>query len=614
MIKTGRWVMFPVLATAASEVELLGSAIGQCVVVGGASVSEMPLVSVAACLVLGQQSNIHIEPQGHSKMKFGLDPSPGRQAQPCLPAWGRYTLGVSLLKSASTVSLWTLASRISGLARETLIASTFGAGAMTDAFNVAFRIPNLFRRLFAEGAFSQAFVPSLAACKAQHGDAQTHALIDRVATLLAWALAATSVLGVLLAPALVWAMASGLQQNPHSYEVAIGLTRFMFPYIGFMSMVALSSGILNTWRRFAVPAATPVLLNLCMIGAAWGLAPWFAARGVEPIYALGVGVMLGGALQLAVQVPVLLRMGLLPRIGMGLGALRAAWADPGTRTIARLMLPALLGVSVAQISLLINTQIASHLATGSVSWLTYADRLMEFPTAMLGVALGVVLMPRLSAARAANESKKYSDMLDWGLRIVVLLSVPCAIALLTFAKPLVAVLYHYNKFSGADVQETAWAVMGWGVGLLGIVAIKVLAPGYYANQDIKTPVRIAVGVLVITQLLNLVFVPLFAQAGLSLSIGLGAMVNALWLLVGLMRRKSYQPTKGWGIFVLRVFAASALLAIYLMWAAQAFDWVALGQQALFRMGLLAAVLAGAAALYGGAIWAAGLNLREFVRH
>jgi putative peptidoglycan lipid II flippase len=277
------------------------------------------------------------------------------------------------------------------------------------------------------------------------------------------------------------------------------------------------------------------------------------------------------------------------------------------------MLPALLGVSVAQISLLINTQIASHLPTGSVSWLTYADRLMEFPTAMLGVALGVVLMPQLAGARATADTEQYSGLLDWGLRIVVLLSVPCAIGLLTFAKPLVAVLYHYGAFSTTDVQQTALALMGWGAGLVGIVAIKVLAPGYYASQDIKTPVRIAIVVLIVTQLLNLALVPLFKHAGLSLSIGLGAMLNALWLLMGLLRRGSYRPKPGWGRFTLQVLAASALLVIYLLWAAGLVDWVALRSQHWLRIGWLALLLSGAALVYLGAAWAAGLNLRQFLR-
>lgn len=516
------------------------------------------------------------------------------------------------------MSLWTLASRVTGLVRELLVASTFGASAMTDAFNVAFRIPNLFRRLFAEGAFSQAFVPVLAASKAQHGEEATKLLIDKVATMLAWVLVATCVLGVVLSPLLVWAMASGLQKTPDGYNAAVFMTRFMFPYIGFMSMVALASGILNTWKRFAVPAATPVLLNVAMIGAAWLLAPWFRTLGIEPIYAMGVGVMVGGILQLALQVPVLKSMGLLPRIAFRWQGIKAAWHDAQTHRIAKLMVPALLGVSVAQISLLINTQIASHLPTGSVSWLTYADRLMEFPTAMLGVALGVVLMPLLASAKAAGDAQEYSALLDWGLRIVVLMSVPCAIGLLIFSKPLVAVLYHYGAFTEFDVQQTSRALMGWGAGLVGIVAIKVLAPGYYASQDIKTPVRIAVVVLVITQLLNIAFVPMFKDAGaghaaLSLSIGIGALINATWLLVGLIQRKSYTPEPGWGLFALQVLAGSALLVIYLLWAANAFAWVELRSESFKRIGLLALLIVGAGVVYLGAVWAAGLNPRQFVR-
>ncbi|MDQ3060495.1 MAG: murein biosynthesis integral membrane protein MurJ [Pseudomonadota bacterium] len=520
---------------------------------------------------------------------------------------------MSLFKSASTVSLFTLLSRITGLVRELLIASSFGASAMTDAFNVAFRIPNLFRRLFAEGAFSQAFVPVLAASKAQNGEEATRLLIDRVATLLTWALLLTCVIGVAAAPLLVWAMASGLQQEPRGYEAAVFMTRWMFPYIAFMSLVALSSGVLNTWRHFAVPAATPVLLNLSMIGAAWLGAPWFKTLGIEPVYALGAGVMLGGVLQLGVQVPALKRLGLLPSIGLSWGAIRDAWADPGTKNIARLMVPALLGVSVAQISLLINTQIASHLAPGSVSWLTYADRLMEFPTAMLGVAIGVVLTPQLAAAKGAGDAARYSAMLDWGLRIVVLLAVPCAVALLTFAQPLVAVLYHYGAFSDRDVQQTTGALMGYGAGLLGLVAIKVLAPGFYASQNIKTPVKIAVMVLVITQLLNLVLVPYFAHAGLALAIGIGALINALCLLIGLIRRGSYTPAPGWLLFALQVLAASALLAVFLLWAGGAVNWVGLKPLYFQRIGWMALVLCGSATLYFVVLWIAGLKVRQLLR-
>ena len=520
---------------------------------------------------------------------------------------------MSLFKSASTVSLFTLLSRITGLARELLIASSFGASAMTDAFNVAFRIPNLFRRLFAEGAFSQAFVPVLAASKVQHGEAETKLVIDRVASLLAWALVLTCIVGVAAAPLLVWAMASGLQQEPRGYAAAVVMTRWMFPYIAFMSLVALSSGVLNTWRRFAVPAATPVLLNVSMIGAAWLGAPWFKTLGIEPVYALAVGVMLGGLLQLGVQVPALAKLGLLPKIRFSPSALRTAWADPASKNIAKLMLPALLGVSVAQISLLINTQIASHLAPGSVSWLTYADRLMEFPTAMLGVAIGVVLTPRLAAASGTGDAARYSAMLDWGLRIVVLLAVPSAVALLTFSEPLVATLYHYGAFTAKDVQQTTNALMGYGAGLLGLVAIKVLAPGFYAKQDIKTPVKIAIVVLVITQLLNLALVPYFQHAGLALAIGIGALINALSLLVGLIRRGSYQPVPGWVLFGLQVFAASALMAVFMLWAATAVNWTGLRSNYLQRISLLALALSASSAIYFVVLWMSGLKLRQLLR-
>ena len=520
---------------------------------------------------------------------------------------------MSLIKSASIVSLLTLVSRITGLVRELLIASTFGANAVTDAFNVAFRIPNLFRRFFAEGAFSQAFVPVLAASKAQHGEAATQTVINHAATVLTWALLVLSIIGVAAAPVLVWAMASGLQQDPRGFEIAVVMTRWMFPYVAFMSLVALGAGVLNTWKRFAVPAATPVLLNLCMIGAAWLGAPWFKSLGLEPIYALAGGVLAGGVLQLGVQWLALKKLGLAPAVGLRWQALHAAWSDPATKNILRLMGPALLGVSVAHISMLINTQIASHLAPGSVSWITYADRLMEFPTAMLGVAMGVVLMPQLAGARAAGDPAKYSAMLDWGLRLVVLLAVPCAVALLVFPKPLVAVLYHYGAMTDFDVQQITSALMGWGVGLVGIVAIKVLAPGYYANQDTKTPVTIAIAVLVITQLLNLALVPVFAHAALTLSIGIGAMINAIWLLVGLLKRGSYKPEPGWGVFVLQVIAACALLTVFLMWANSAFDWTQLRSESFKRIWLLALVLIGSCAIYFVSIWATGLKLRQFLR-
>lgn len=518
---------------------------------------------------------------------------------------------MNLLRAASTVSLWTLLSRVTGLVRESLLAAIFGASAMTDAFNVAFRIPNLFRRLFAEGAFSQAFIPVLAATHAREGHAATQAVVDSVASVMVWVLLLVCAAGVVAAPLLVWAMASGLQQDPRGYGAAVFMTRFMFPYIGCMSLVALASGVLNTYRRFAVPAATPVLLNVCTIAAAWGLAPQLQARGIEPIFAMAVGVMVGGLLQLAVQIPALRAIGVMPRLAWTWGGLRRSWADPATRNIVGLMAPALLGVSVAQISLLINTQIASHLRPGSVSWLSYADRLMEFPTAMLGVALGVVLMPQLSAARASGDTQEYSDLLDWGLRIVVLLAMPCAVALLVFGEPLVAVLFHYRAFTDFDVHQTALALTGWGIGLLGLVAIKVLAPGFYASQDTSTPVRIAVAVLVLTQLLNWYLVPLLAHAALSMSIGIGALVNAAWLLHGLRRRGSYRARPGWAVFLVQVLSGCMVLGMGLWWASTALNW--LHMPGLARIAALLGVVAGGAVLYLAVVRLLGLDLRQFLR-
>lgn len=516
---------------------------------------------------------------------------------------------MNLLKTASSVSLFTLLSRVTGLVREQIMAATFGAGAVTDAFNVAFRIPNLLRRLFAEGAFSQAFVPILAATRETDGDQATHQLVDAVATLLFWVLVLTVLVGVVAAPVLVWLMASGLA----AFDEAVFMTRVMFPYIACMSLVALAAGVLNTWRRFLIPAATPVLLNLCWIAAAWWLSPMFERQGWPPIYALAFGVMAGGVVQLAVQAWALARLGMLPRIGMSLTAWRQARAHPQVGRVLRNMAPAMLGVSVAQLSLLINTQIASHIAVGAVSWITFADRLMEFPTALLGVALGVVLTPQLSAAKARDDAAAYSGLLDWGLRLTVLLATPCAVALVVFAQPLVAVLYHYGRFEADDVAKTALAVMGYGVGLLGIVAVKILAPGYFARQDVKTPVKIAVAVLICTQVLNLLLVPVLGHAALALSIGLGAIANACWLLLGLRRRGVYQATPGWALFALRAFVASFLLGAALFLAARHIDWMGLQDQALLRAGAMAAVLTGVAGLYFGALRLMGLDLKQFSR-
>ncbi|MGM9480549.1 murein biosynthesis integral membrane protein MurJ [Roseateles sp. NT4] len=518
---------------------------------------------------------------------------------------------MNLLRAASTISLLTLTSRITGLVREQMTAGLFGASAMTDAFLVAFRIPNLLRRLFAEGAFSQAFVPLLAGARATQGDEATHDLIDAVATVLLWALVATSVLGIVAAPLLVWLLGGGLPAP--AFDASVVMTRFMFPYIGCMSLVALSAGILNTWRRFVVPAASPVLLNLSMIACGWALVGPLERAGMPGIYGMAAGVMLGGLLQLAVQWPALSRIGMRPRLRWSWRGLRQSQAHPGVKRMLINMAPALLGVGVSQLSLMINTQISSRLGEGATSWLNYADRLMEFPIGLLGVALSAVLTPQLSAAQASGETERYSRLLDWGLRMVMMFALPCAVALLVFAQPLTAVLYHRGAFTASDVAHTAQSVMGWGIGLLGLIAVKVLAPGFFARQDTGTPAKIAVGVLVLTQGFNLVFVPWIGVAGLALSIGLGALVNASWLFWGLRKLGSYRPEPGWLAFGLRVVLGCTAMGLLQWQLAVRLDWLALGAHEFQRGLFMAASLAASAAVYFGVLLLVGMRPRALGR-
>jgi len=475
---------------------------------------------------------------------------------------------MSLLRSAATVSSLTLASRITGLARDIIIARAFGASALTDAFWVAFRIPNLLRRLFAEGAFSQAFIPILGEVKQKSPDqAAVRQTIDRVAMALFVALTVITLIGVIGAPVVVLLMASGLlgPDRTQEYEAAIWMTRVMFPYIICMSLVSFASGVLNTWKRFAVPAMTPVLLNLSMIGSSLLLSGYFA----QPIYALAVGVMIGGLAQLAVQWWALSRLGLRPRSS---APIRQSFADPIVKRVMRQMLPATLGVSVAQISLLINTNIATWLTPGSVTWLSFADRLMEFPTALIGVALGTVLLPSLSKAHAQGSSTAYSQLLDWGMRLVLLLGLPAALSMILLADAMVATLFQYGAFTAYDVQQTQWAVMAYSVGLIGLLMVKILAPGFYGKQDIKTPVKIAIVVLIMTQLFNLVLVPTLAHAGLALAIALGACVNASALFIGLRRRKVYVASPGWLSLLVKLLVALAVMGAILWVMASGIQW------------------------------------------
>lgn len=455
---------------------------------------------------------------------------------------------MNLLKALATISSFTLLSRITGFLRDLLIARAFGAGMMTDAFFVAFKLPNLLRRLFAEGAFSQAFVPILAEYKNRQGIDATRRLVDQTASLLTLALMAVTLLGVLAAPLLVYVSAPGFADEPAKFDLTVLLTRITFPYIAFMSLVAMAAGVLNTWSRFSIPAFTPVLLNVSLILAATVAAPWFD----PPVLALAWGVLLGGLLQLAMQFHALHRLGMLPKFTLD-------FSDPGVRRILTLMGPATLGVSVAQVSLLINTIFASFLETGSVSWLYYADRLMEFPTGMMGVALGTVLLPSLAKHYSDESPGEFSRLLDWGLRLTLLLALPAAAALAVLSVPLISTLFLHGEFGIHDLWMTRQALMAYALGLLGLIMVKVLAPGFYARQNIRTPVKVAIFTLVATQLMNLAFIVPLKHAGLALAIGLGACLNAGLLYYLLRKHRIYTPQPGWGAFMLKVATAVLLM-------------------------------------------------------
>jgi putative peptidoglycan lipid II flippase len=508
---------------------------------------------------------------------------------------------MNLLKALATVSSMTLVSRILGFVRDALIARVFGAGLATDAFFVAFRIPNLLRRLFAEGAFSQAFVPVLAEYKQRHGERDTKLLIDRTATVLALSLVIVTVIGILGAWAIVYVSAPGFANEPGKFDLTVTMLRITFPYILFISLTALAGSVLNTWSRFAIPAFTPTLLNVSFIVAALFLTPYFD----PPVLVLAWAVFAGGVLQLAFQIPALMRLGMLPRP-------RFDFADPGVKRILLLMGPALLGVSVAQISLLLNTIFASFLQTGSVSWLYYADRLMEFPTGLLGVALGTILLPSLAKCHADDRRADYSSLLDWGLRLTLMLALPAAVALAVLAVPLIATLFHYGRFDATDLAMTRQALIAYSVGLLGLILVKVLAPGFYARQNIRTPVKIAIFTLCATQAMNLIFIVPLRHAGLALAIGLGACLNAGLLYYKLRQHQIYQPQPGWLKFALKIALAIVAMAGVLFVANRpAAWWMSVTWQ--YRVAMLGGLVSLGAAVYFGSLAALGLRLKDFLR-
>ena len=508
---------------------------------------------------------------------------------------------MNLLRAMATVSSMTLASRVLGYVRDFFIARAFGAGLATDAFFVAFRIPNLLRRLFAEGAFSQAFVPILAEHRNRQSPEETRTLVDAVATALGVALAITAALGVAAAPLIVYVSAPGFASDPDKFELTVSLLRITFPYILFISLVALAAAILNTWNRFAVPAFTPVLLNVSFIVAAAFAAPWFD----PPVLALAWAVFAGGALQLAFQLPFLARIGMLPRWRLSL-------RHPGLGRVLKLMAPALFGVSISQISLLINTILRSFLGSGGVSWLYYADRLMEFPAGVLGVAVGTILLPSLSKYHSDGAPQEYAKLLDWGLRVTLLLAVPAAVALAVLAMPLIATLFHYGRFSAEDAWMTRQALVAYSIGLIGMILVKILAPGFYARQNVVTPVKIGILTLVATQLMNLAFIGPLRHAGLALAIGLGACLNAALLYRFLRAQGIFSPQPGWGGFMLKLALAVAIMGAALRLAMGPPDWWLQADWQAKVPALAGLVLLGVTA-YGAVMHALGFRWQQFSR-
>ncbi|VAW61254.1 Proposed peptidoglycan lipid II flippase MurJ [hydrothermal vent metagenome] len=474
-----------------------------------------------------------------------------------------------LFKSTAVVGVMTLLSRILGLTRDIIFASFFGASANTDAFFVAFKIPNFMRRLFAEGAFSQAFVPVFSEYKEKRDFSALKDLVNHVTGTLGGFLLLLSIIGSLAAPLLVYLFAPGFVDGSENgagaerFQLTSDMLRITFPYIFFISLTALCGGILNSYNKFSVPAFTPVLLNLCLIGAAlWG-SDYFA----QPVMALAWGVALAGLLQLLFQLPFLKQINLLP-------VPQFRRAHEGVKKIQQLMLPAIIGSSVAQINLLLDTVIASFLIAGSVSWLYYSDRLVEFPLGVFGIALATVILPSLSKQHARQSTDHFNQTLDWALKLVTLIALPASLGLLLLAGPLLATLFGYGEFSLHDTEMSALSLMAYALGLPAFIYIKVLAPGYFARQDTRTPMRIGVLAMVVNMFLNLLFViPMVMlefkapHLGLALATTGSAYLNAFMLYRGLKKQGIYQHLSGWSRLIAQTLVANIAMSAFLIYYA-----------------------------------------------
>ncbi len=509
-----------------------------------------------------------------------------------------------LLRSSFFISLLTMLSRVLGLVRDMSFSYFIGVGAATDPFYIAFRIPNFLRRLFAEGAFSQAFVPVLTEYRQQRGVDAVRALIDRVSGVLGVSLIAVSVLAVVAAPAVTALFAPGFIGQPDKFALTSDLIRITFPYLFLISMTGFSGAILNSYGRFGAPAFAPVLLNLVMIAAAFLSTRFFS----EPSYALAWGVLIAGVAQWVFQWPFLIKLDLLPR---------PRWQprDEGVRRVLRLMLPALFGVSVSQINLLLDTVIASFLPSGSVSWLYLSDRLHELPLGVFAVAIGTVILPSLSRDKANASATNFSSTLDWAIRLILLIGVPASVALMVVGHSIQIALFRYGKTTAHDILMSSYALTAVSTGLCAFMLIKVLAPGFYARQDMKTPVRIGVIAMVANMVFNLILVtPLhfyghLGHVGLAAAMSLSAWLNAGLLARGLVTAEIYQPQPGWRHFFAQLLlAALAMGALLWLLDPAAERWLAWPWWQ--RVGALAALCSAGFAAYCAALWATGLRPQQ----
>ncbi len=504
-----------------------------------------------------------------------------------------------LIKSTSLVGGMTLLSRLLGFIRDVIFAEVFGATAGFDAFIIAFKLPNFMRRLFGEGAFSQAFVPVLAEYKEQRPDADVKQFVNRIAGCLGMSLLLVVIVAEIAAPGIIMIFAPGFVDDPHRFALASHLLRWTFPYLLFIALTAFCGAILNTFSRFAVPAFTPVLLNVTFIAVAW----WWAPHTADPVMTLAYGVLIAGVLQLLLQLPFLKRHAVLPYPAWG-------WNDPGVRKVLKLMLPALFGVSVAQIGLLTDNFFASFLPAGSISWLYYSDRFTYLPLGVIGVALSTVVLPYLSKQHAAHSSEAYSYTLNWALRCALVIGIPAAVGLMVLAGPILATLVHHGAFNDRDVMMTQRSLLAFAIGLPGFMLVKVLASGFYSRQDIKTPVRVAALCVVVNIILNLVLIKPLAHAGLALATSISSMLNAGLLWRGLIKKHTFTMQPGWLKLVAQMALAIALMATITLWLAG--DWhrwlVMSFWSRLWR--LVTFIVVGFAA-YFGVMFATGMRLRDF---